>query len=57
MLNESSTGGASVRPAWRDRGIPVPDWQAIDFFFDESLVDNPYPYFDALRETCPVLPL
>ena len=33
------------------------DWKAKDFFFDESLVEDPYPYFDALREECPVLPL
>jgi cytochrome P450 len=33
------------------------DWKSIDFFFDESLVDDPYPYFDALRSECPVLPL
>ncbi len=33
------------------------DWQTIDFFFDESLVDDPYPYFDDLREACPVLHL
>jgi cytochrome P450 len=35
----------------------VSDWQSIDFFTDESLVDDPYPYFDALRSQCPVLPL
>ena len=33
------------------------DWQTIDFFSDESLVEDPYPYFDELRETCPVLQL
>ena len=33
------------------------DWQTIDFFFDESLVEDPYPYFDELRSACPVLPL
>ena len=25
------------------------DWQTIDFFTDESLVEDPYPYFDELR--------
>jgi cytochrome P450 len=35
----------------------VGDWTAMDFFTDESLVDDPYPYFDALRSTAPVLPL
>jgi cytochrome P450 len=33
------------------------DWQRIDFFTDDSLVENPYPYFDELRSACPVLPL
>ena len=33
------------------------DWQTTDFFFDESLVEDPYPYFEALRSECPVLPL
>jgi cytochrome P450 len=35
----------------------VPDWQTIDYFFDQSLAEDPYPYFDALREECPVLRL
>jgi len=33
------------------------DWQTIDFFTDESLVEDPYPYFDELRSACPVLAL
>lgn len=33
------------------------DWKSIDFFFDESLVEDPYPYFDVLRAECPVLHL
>jgi cytochrome P450 len=33
------------------------DWQTTDFFFDESLVEDPYPYFEALRSACPVLAL
>jgi hypothetical protein len=35
----------------------VRDWTEIDFFSDESVVDDPYPYFDALRASAPVLPL
>jgi cytochrome P450 len=31
------------------------DWTTIDFFNDESLVDDPYPYFDQLRAQGPVL--
>lgn len=33
------------------------DWKTTDFFFDESLVEDPYPYFEDLRSECPVLPL
>ena len=33
------------------------DWKALGFFFDESLVADPYPCFDALRSECPVLEL
>jgi cytochrome P450 len=35
----------------------VSDWKTIDFFTDQSLIEDPYPYFDELRSTCPVLPL
>ncbi|MGF7237980.1 MAG: cytochrome P450 [Frankia sp.] len=33
------------------------DWKTIDFFNDETLAENPYPYFDDLRTAGPVLPL
>ncbi|HTZ09311.1 MAG TPA: cytochrome P450 [Acidimicrobiales bacterium] len=33
------------------------DWRTVDFFTDTSLVDDPYPYFDQLRQECPVLAL
>ena len=33
------------------------DWQTIDFFTDESLVEDPYAYFDELRAAGPVLAL
>src|SRR6266566_4228939 len=32
----------------------VIDWEAMDFFRDDGLVADPYPYFDALRGQCPV---
>jgi cytochrome P450 len=35
----------------------VTDWQTIDYFNDESLVEDPYPYYDELRSECPVLAL
>lgn len=35
----------------------MPDWETIDFFTDESLVEDPYPYFDELRSAARVLPL
>jgi cytochrome P450 len=30
------------------------DFEAVDYFFDESLVNDPYPYFEYLRSQCPV---
>jgi cytochrome P450 len=32
----------------------VSDWTTIDYFFDESLADDPYPYYEELRAACPV---
>ena len=32
------------------------DFDSVDFFSDQSLVEDPYPYFDHLRAQCPVLP-
>jgi cytochrome P450 len=31
----------------------VTDFETVDFFTDESLVPDPYPYFDYLRSKCP----
>lgn len=31
------------------------DFETVDFFTDESLVPDPYPYFDHLRAKCPVV--
>jgi cytochrome P450 len=32
----------------------VTDFESVDFFTDQSLVPDPYPYFDYLRAKCPV---
>ncbi len=32
------------------------DYDSVDFFADESLLEDPYPYFEHLRSQCPVLP-
>jgi cytochrome P450 len=32
----------------------VSDIDAIDFFTDQSLVADPYPYYESLRQQCPV---
>jgi len=32
----------------------VSDFDSVDYFSDQSLVPNPYPYFDYLRSKCPV---
>jgi cytochrome P450 len=34
----------------------VANYDAVDFFTDQSLIEDPYPYFDHLRAHCPVLP-
>jgi cytochrome P450 len=31
------------------------DFESVDFFTDPSLIPDPYPYFDHLRERCPVI--
>src|SRR5512135_1522086 len=30
------------------------DFDSVDYFSDQSLVPDPYPYFDHLRSKCPV---
>ena len=30
------------------------EFDAIDFFVGDELLDDPYPYFEALRAECPV---
>ena len=32
------------------------EYDDLDYFTDQSLVPDPYPYFDHLRSQCPVLP-
>src|SRR4051812_41527337 len=31
------------------------DMDAIDFFRSDAVIDDPYPYYDYLREQCPVV--
>jgi len=33
------------------------EFDDVDFFSDQSLVEDPYPYFEHLRSQCPVTPL
>lgn len=37
-----------------EREVLVSEYGELDFFRDERLVENPYPYYEALRERCPV---
>jgi cytochrome P450 len=39
------------------RRDPIDEILSIDFFTDESLLEDPYPYFEQLRAACPVLPM
>ena len=32
----------------------VSDFDAVDFFRDDDLLVDPYPYFESLRSQCPV---
>jgi len=34
----------------------VSDFESVDFFTDESLIPDPYQYFDYLRSKCPIMP-
>ncbi|BBX11637.1 cytochrome P450 [Mycobacterium novum] len=31
------------------------DFESVDFFTDQSLIPDPYPYFDHLRAKCPIV--
>jgi cytochrome P450 len=33
------------------------DWTTVNYFDDDALVEDPYPYFEELRAQCPVLAL
>ena len=54
-----------VDPAWhwakQSLSIGVVRWSgmgnydSVDFFTDESLIEDPYPYFEHLRSKCPVV--
>jgi cytochrome P450 len=33
----------------------VTDFETVNYFIDQSLVSDPYPYFDHMRSMCPVL--
>ena len=35
-------------------GETVTDFDSVDFFRGDELIDDPYPYFDHLRQRCPV---
>jgi cytochrome P450 len=37
-------------------GAAVTNYDTVDFFTDQTLIEDPYPYFDHLRGRCPVLP-
>ena len=33
------------------------DYESVDYFTDTALIEDPYPYYDSLRDKAPVLPL
>ena len=48
----ADVAAGALRPA--DRECVLTDFETVDFFTDEALVPDPYPYFDHLRSKCPV---
>src|SRR3954447_7596596 len=58
LLGNCSTLLSDRTALGRQHGGPgVSDWTTIDYFNDQSLVEDPYAYFGDLRGQCPVLPL
>ncbi|MBF6352247.1 cytochrome P450 [Nocardia flavorosea] len=54
-MRKSTGGAARGGGSRRSEGNPhVKNFQDLDFFLGQELVADPYPYFDALREQCPV---
>ncbi len=51
-----STGGAARGGGsrWSEGNRHVKNFQDLDFFLGQELIADPYPYFEALREQCPV---
>jgi cytochrome P450 family 150 subfamily A5 len=39
---------------WKVRAVGSSDFDEVDYFTDKALVADPYPYFDRMRERCPV---
>jgi cytochrome P450 len=52
-LDANETKGCPAADARSKSGT---DFEAVDYFFDQTLVPDPYPYYDHLRSQCPVLP-
>src|SRR4051794_10266203 len=60
MRREEAVGTAKpchTLPSSAKQSLSMPDWRTIDYFFDESLVEDPYPYFEELRAEGPVVAL
>jgi cytochrome P450 len=54
-MDENAALTYARRRRWVEGGLRgVKDPEAIDFFRDDDMVADPYPYFDALRARCPV---
>jgi hypothetical protein len=53
-MTDTTSSEATGSEATGAEADATTDWDTIDFFTDMSLVDDPYPYFDHLRDKCPV---
>ena len=56
--NLTSVQWIAVQPHGKQpEGSAMSDWKTIDYFGDERLLEDPYDYYDQLRDECPVLML
>ena len=46
----------SVGTGWHDTHMST-ELDQVDFFSDDAVVEDPYPYFEHLRSQCPVTPI
>ena len=51
MATQRATRWRTTNRSWKDPGDVSDDFENCDFFVDESLFDDPYPYWEYVRAT------